>query len=62
MGEKINFPGGGTHFHKGADKYIAALAKMLKFSGDKLNNGGNIRTVLDVGCGVASFGGLPSSP
>lgn len=55
-GEKINFPGGGTHFHKGADKYIAALAKMLKFPGDKLNNGGNIRTVLDVGCGVASFG------
>ncbi|GAB4847902.1 hypothetical protein Ancab_026962 [Ancistrocladus abbreviatus] len=26
------------------------------FEGDKLNNGGNIRTVLDVGCGVASFG------
>ncbi|KAH0861887.1 hypothetical protein HID58_079098 [Brassica napus] len=32
-GDKINFPGGGTHFHYGADK-----------------------TVLDVGCGVASFG------
>ncbi|XP_043704777.1 probable methyltransferase PMT9 isoform X2 [Telopea speciosissima] len=30
--------------------------KMLKFPGDKLNNGGNIRNVLDVGCGVASFG------
>ena len=29
---------------------------MLKFSGDKLHNGGNIRNVLDVGCGVASFG------
>ena len=28
---------------------------MLKFSGDKLHNGGNIRNVLDVGCGVASF-------
>ncbi|KAH0876582.1 hypothetical protein HID58_063976 [Brassica napus] len=34
-GDKINFPGGGTHFHYGADK---------------------LRTVLDVGCGVASFG------
>lgn len=55
-GEKINFPGGGTHFHTGADKYIVAIAQMLKFPNDKLNNGGNIRNVLDVGCGVASFG------
>ncbi|XP_023545218.1 probable methyltransferase PMT9 [Cucurbita pepo subsp. pepo] len=55
-GDKINFPGGGTHFHYGADKYIIALAKMLKFPGDKLHNGGNLRNVLDVGCGVASFG------
>eukprot|EP00262_Sarcandra_glabra_P004239 TRINITY_DN1519_c4_g1_i1.p1 TRINITY_DN1519_c4_g1~~TRINITY_DN1519_c4_g1_i1.p1 ORF type:complete len:626 (+),score=88.56 TRINITY_DN1519_c4_g1_i1:223-2100(+) len=55
-GDKINFPGGGTHFHDGADKYITALAKMLKFPDDKLNDGGNIRNVLDVGCGVASFG------
>ncbi|KZV15152.1 hypothetical protein F511_30238 [Dorcoceras hygrometricum] len=30
--------------------------KMLKFPDDKLNNGGHIRNVLDVGCGVASFG------
>lgn len=29
---------------------------MLKFPADKFNNGGNIRNVLDVGCGVASFG------
>lgn len=55
-GDKINFPGGGTHFHYGADKYIAALAKMLKFPHESLNNSGKIRTVLDVGCGVASFG------
>lgn len=27
-GEKINFPGGGTHFHDGADKYILALARV----------------------------------
>ena len=26
--DKINFPGGGTHFHDGADKYIIALAKV----------------------------------
>ncbi|CAN6462129.1 unnamed protein product [Victoria cruziana] len=55
-GEKIIFPGGGTHFHYGADKYIAALANMLNFRDNNLNNNGNIRTVLDVGCGVASFG------
>lgn len=55
-GERIRFPGGGTHFHDGADKYIAAIAGMLKFPGEKLNNSGNIRNVLDVGCGVASFG------
>ncbi|KAH9312877.1 hypothetical protein KI387_027912, partial [Taxus chinensis] len=26
-GDEINFPGGGTNFHNGADKYIAALAR-----------------------------------
>lgn len=56
-GEKIIFPGGGTHFHYGADKYIKSLANMLNFPKDKFNNEGNLRTVLDVGCGVASFGG-----
>lgn len=25
-GDRIKFPGGGTHFHYGADKYISALA------------------------------------
>ncbi|CAM9000561.1 unnamed protein product [Rhodiola kirilowii] len=56
-GEKIVFPGGGTHFHYGAGKYIASLANMLNFTKSNLNNDGNLRTVLDVGCGVASFGG-----
>ncbi|KAG9445687.1 hypothetical protein H6P81_011815 [Aristolochia fimbriata] len=56
-GERIEFPGGGTHFHYGADKYIALLANMLNFTNNKLNNEGHVRTVLDVGCGVASFGG-----
>lgn len=55
-GEKIKFPGGGTHFHDGADKYIAAIAGMLKFPGERLDHGGHIRNVFDVGCGVASFG------
>ncbi|PQQ18092.1 putative methyltransferase PMT3 [Prunus yedoensis var. nudiflora] len=55
-GEKILFPGGGTHFHKGADKYIASIANMLNFSKNNLNNEGRLRTVFDVGCGVASFG------
>lgn len=55
-GDKIEFPGGGTHFHYGADKYIASLAQMLNFSKSNLNNEGRLRTVLDVGCGVASFG------
>lgn len=30
-GDKINFPGGGTHFHYGADKYIASIAKVVEF-------------------------------
>ena len=30
---------------------------MLNFPNNILNNGGNLRTVFDVGCGVASFGG-----
>ena len=28
-GQKVNFPGGGTHFPNGADKYIASIAKVL---------------------------------
>ncbi|KAF6170164.1 hypothetical protein GIB67_038697 [Kingdonia uniflora] len=32
------------------------LSKMLNVSKNNLNNEGSIRTVLDVGCGVASFG------
>lgn len=27
-GQKVNFPGGGTHFSNGADKYIAHLGKV----------------------------------
>lgn len=28
VGQKVNFPGGGTHFPNGADKYISSLAKV----------------------------------
>lgn len=28
VGEKIRFPGGGTHFHNGADKYITSIASV----------------------------------
>lgn len=35
-GDKINFPGGGTHFHDGADKYIVALAKVCNFCVDMI--------------------------
>jgi hypothetical protein len=31
-GEKIKFPGGGTHFHNGADKYIANIANVSMFA------------------------------
>lgn len=31
-GEKIVFPGGGTHFHYGADKYIASIANVSELA------------------------------
>jgi SAM-dependent methyltransferase len=55
-GDTIHFPGGGTHFPHGADAYIRQLAKMLGFENQDISGGGRIRTVFDVGCGVASFG------
>uniref|UniRef100_A0A0C9RLG6 Methyltransferase n=1 Tax=Wollemia nobilis TaxID=56998 RepID=A0A0C9RLG6_9CONI len=45
------FPGGGTMFPDGAVQYIQKLKQYMPI-GD-----GRIRTALDVGCGVASFGG-----
>lgn len=35
-GDKISFPGGGTHFHYGADKYIASIANVNLFFLDYL--------------------------
>ncbi|XP_040384887.1 probable methyltransferase PMT2 [Oryza brachyantha] len=49
-GNVFRFPGGGTQFPHGADKYIDQLASVVPF------NDGSVRTVLDTGCGVASLG------
>ncbi|KAF8673214.1 hypothetical protein HU200_048764 [Digitaria exilis] len=49
-GAVFRFPGGGTQFPQGADKYIDRLATVVPFAG------GHVRTVLDTGCGVASLG------
>ncbi|XP_021904050.1 probable methyltransferase PMT22 [Carica papaya] len=52
-GQYLVFPGGGTQFKDGVTNYIDFLQKTLPV----IKWGKNIRVVLDVGCGVASFGG-----
>ncbi|KAJ0703517.1 putative S-adenosyl-L-methionine-dependent methyltransferase [Helianthus annuus] len=52
-GEFLTFPGGGTQFIHGALHYI----DMLQQAVPDIEWGKHIRVVLDVGCGVASFGG-----
>ncbi|CAL0307576.1 unnamed protein product [Lupinus luteus] len=52
-GEYLVFPGGGTQFKGGADHYIEFIEKTLP----AIQWGKHVRVVLDVGCGVASFGG-----
>ncbi|KAJ3673361.1 hypothetical protein LUZ60_006735 [Juncus effusus] len=49
-GKVFRFPGGGTQFADGAKRYIDELAKVVPVGN------GSVRTVLDTGCGVASFG------
>ncbi|KAK1295818.1 putative methyltransferase PMT13 [Acorus calamus] len=51
-GESFIFPGGGTMFPDGAVPYIEKLGQYIPLSG------GVLRTALDMGCGVASFGGF----
>ncbi|KAG2239287.1 hypothetical protein Bca52824_090147 [Brassica carinata] len=53
-GEFLTFPGGGTQFIHGALHYIDFLQQALK----NIAWGKRTRVVLDVGCGVASFGGF----
>ncbi|KAK9159170.1 hypothetical protein Scep_005744 [Stephania cephalantha] len=52
-GEYLVFPGGGTQFKNGVKKYIEFVEETLP----TIKWGKHTRVVLDVGCGVASFGG-----
>lgn len=49
-GNVFRFPGGGTQFPQGADAYIDQLASVIPIEN------GTVRTALDTGCGVASWG------
>lgn len=49
-GDVFKFPGGGTMFPQGADKYIDDIAKVIPIAD------GTARVALDTGCGVASWG------
>ncbi|KAJ4961855.1 hypothetical protein NE237_021765 [Protea cynaroides] len=49
-GNVFRFPGGGTQFPQGADTYIDQLASVIPIEN------GKVRTALDTGCGVASWG------
>ncbi|URD74988.1 hypothetical protein MUK42_09968 [Musa troglodytarum] len=49
-GNVFRFPGGGTQFPQGADTYIDQLASVIPIAN------GTVRTALDTGCGVASWG------
>ncbi|KAG9150811.1 hypothetical protein Leryth_002963 [Lithospermum erythrorhizon] len=53
-GEHLIFPGGGTQFKNGALHYIDFIQQSVP----DLAWGKRSRVVLDVGCGVASFGGF----
>ncbi|KAL4351962.1 hypothetical protein GQ457_06G035930 [Hibiscus cannabinus] len=53
-GELLIFPGGGTQFIHGALHYIDFLQQTVP----NIKWGKRSRVVLDVGCGVASFGGF----
>ncbi|GLJ07296.1 hypothetical protein SUGI_0063800 [Cryptomeria japonica] len=48
--DRFRFPGGGTSFPNGAKRYIEAIGKLIPLTD------GSVRTALDTGCGVASWG------
>ncbi|KAL6616316.1 hypothetical protein ACP70R_038586 [Stipagrostis hirtigluma subsp. patula] len=52
-GNYFVFPGGGTQFKTGVTAYIRFIEQIMP----NIQWGIHTRTVLDVGCGVASFGG-----
>ncbi|XP_068634155.1 probable methyltransferase PMT18 isoform X2 [Aristolochia californica] len=49
-GDQFRFPGGGTMFPRGADTYIDNINDLIPLTS------GEIRTAIDTGCGVASWG------
>ncbi|CAI9101712.1 OLC1v1039104C1 [Oldenlandia corymbosa var. corymbosa] len=49
-GDRFTFPGGGTMFPRGAKAYIDDIGKLINLKD------GSIRTAVDTGCGVASWG------
>eukprot|EP00250_Pteridium_aquilinum_P011628 c20206_g1_i1 orf=2-232(-) len=51
-GEKFLFPGGGTMFPNGVGEYLDQMEELIPGMKD-----GTVRTALDTGCGVASWGG-----
>lgn len=53
-GEYLTFPGGGTQFKNGALHYIDFIQDAVP----DIAWGKRTRVILDVGCGVASFGGF----
>ncbi|KAK4801340.1 hypothetical protein SAY86_021827 [Trapa natans] len=52
QGEKFLFPGGGTMFPRGVSAYVDLMQDLIPEMKD-----GTIRTAIDTGCGVASWGG-----
>ncbi|GFP79346.1 probable methyltransferase pmt20 [Phtheirospermum japonicum] len=51
-GEKFIFPGGGTMFPDGVSRYVDSMQDLIP----EMKNGA-VRTAIDTGCGVASWGG-----
>ncbi|CAM8880724.1 unnamed protein product [Rhodiola kirilowii] len=51
-GDKFLFPGGGTMFPNGVGAYVDLMQDLIPEMQD-----GTIRTAIDTGCGVASWGG-----
>ncbi|KAK3157281.1 hypothetical protein QOZ80_2AG0118670 [Eleusine coracana subsp. coracana] len=51
-GDRFRFPGGGTMFPNGVGAYVDHMQSLIPGMRD-----GTVRTALDTGCGVASWGG-----
>lgn len=49
-GDRFTFPGGGTMFRRGADVYIDEIGEIINLKD------ASVRTAIDTGCGVASWG------